>query len=151
MKKPFKESKVGKFLTEKLPDLVVDVLPDKGLFGIAKNIIESATVSQEEKAEMLKELQDYEIEVYKLEISDKQNARSREVELAKAGGNDHLMYVAGYVALGAFLVMIYAVIWKPESIQHSPLFHQLMGIIEGVALSVFGYYFGSSMKERSKK
>lgn len=149
MKKPFKETKVGAFLNNALPG-IADVLPDKGILGIAKNLIDKSTVSDEEKKEMLAEIQSFEKEMYELEIKDRDSARSREVEIIKAGGNDHLMYVSGYVALGAFLVMVFAVIFLPESVSHNALFHQLMGIIEGVALTVFGYYFGTSKGSHDK-
>ena len=39
-KKPFKETAVGKFLLNKLPGVVTDVLPDKGVLGIVKNLID---------------------------------------------------------------------------------------------------------------
>ncbi len=41
--KKFKDTKVGKFLSEKAPGIlesVGDVLPDKGILGIVKNLIE---------------------------------------------------------------------------------------------------------------
>ena len=41
--KKFKDTKVGKFLKEKAPgilDQVGDVLPDKGVLGIIKNLID---------------------------------------------------------------------------------------------------------------
>lgn len=44
-KKPFKETGVGKFLLEKIPNAVGalgDVLPDKGVLGVVKNIISSS-------------------------------------------------------------------------------------------------------------
>lgn len=147
MKKPFKETKVGK-LVEKVAGVAVDVLPDKGILGIAKNIIESATVSEEEKEEMRKELHEYEIEVYKLEVSDRDSARNREIEIAKAGGHDHLMYAAGYTALIDFTLMVVAVIFFPEQLKENPMAHQLMGIVEGVALLVFGYYFGATLRAK---
>lgn len=153
MKKPFKETKLGKLVTEKLPDaikIVGDVLPDKGALGVLKNIIGASDISPEDKAILMQEANDFEKEMYELEIKDRESARNREIEVIRAGGNDHLMYVAGYVALGAFLVMIFAVIFLPETVSHNSLFHQLMGIIEGVALTVFGYYFGTSKSSHDK-
>lgn len=41
MKKPFKETKVGKFLLDKLPGFVAGTLPDKGVLGIVKNLIDN--------------------------------------------------------------------------------------------------------------
>lgn len=151
MKKPFKETGLGKLLTEKLPDaakFVGDALPDKGVLGIVKNLISISSISPEDKALLMQEANNFEKEMYELEIKDRDSARNREIEIAKAGGNDHLMYVSGYVALIGFLIMIYAVIWLPQSVAHNALFHQLMGIIEGVALTVFGYYFGASKNRK---
>jgi sulfite reductase beta subunit-like hemoprotein len=154
-KKPFKETKVGQFLSNKAPkilDAVGNLLPDQGVIGIVKRIISTQAdiLSPEDKAEALNLIREYEIEVFGMEIQDRVSARTREVEMAKTGKTDHLMYVSGYVALSAFLIMVVAVIWKPDAVRDNPLFHQLMGIIEGVALTVFGYYFGSSKGSSEK-
>lgn len=150
-KKPFKDTKLGKFLKEKVPG-VLDVVDD--YFPPAKiltALVGKESLPPEDQSEFVKLLQDHEREMYALEIEDRDSARNREVEIAKTGKHDHLMYAAGYTALGTFVVMVYAVIWKPDGMEHSPLFHQLMGIIEGVALTVFGYYFGTSKRAEEKK
>lgn len=155
-KKPFRETKLGKFLTQKVPkvlDKVGDFLPDKGLLGIVKQMVDNdPDVPDADKLEFNRLLLDHEREMFALEISDRDSARDREAELAKANRTDHLMYVAGYVAMGTFISMVASVIYasiKGIPIENS-LFHQLMGIIEGVALSVFGYYFGASKGSRDK-
>lgn len=153
MKKPFKETKFGKLLKEKLPEAlnaVGNVLPDKGVLGIVKNIIDNSTLSTEEKEELLEGAREFELTELKMYLEDTQNARNREIELAKVGANDHLMYVSGYVALGLLIVMVFAVIFLPENVKENSLFHQIMGIIEGVALTVFGYYFGTSKGSHDK-
>lgn len=153
-KKKFKDSKLGKFLSEKLPQYkeLVGEIPIAGpiLEAVLGKIQQDPDVPEETKAEILKLKQEHDKEMYSLEIEDRNSARNREIEIAKAGGNDHLMYVAGYVALAAFLGMICAVIFLPENITHNSLFHQLMGIIEGVALTVFSYYFGTSKSSADK-
>lgn len=149
--KPFKETKLGKFLSEKVPG-VLDVVDD--YFPPAKiltALVGKQALPPEDQYEFEKLLRDHEREMYELEVADRDSARNREIEIAKSGKNDHLMYSAGYTALGTFVVMVYAVIWKPDGMEHSPLFHQLMGIIEGVALTVFGYYFGTSKRAEEKK
>lgn len=153
-RKPFKETKLGKFLATKAPkvlDTIGDVLPDKGVLGVVKNIIDrDPDMPEEDKLEFEKLLNEHEREMYALEVQDRDSARSREVEVAKAGKADHLMYASGYTALITFLVMVFAVIWH-RGVDHNPLFHQLMGIVEGVALTVFGYYFGTSKRAEEKK
>jgi len=129
------------------------VLPDKGALGVIKNLITNdPEIPAEDKLEFEKLLLDYEKEIFALEISDRDSARNREIELAKANRNDHLMYVAGYVALLAFLAIVGTAIYS--AINHidieSAVFHNLMGLVEGVAITVFGYYFGSSKGSRDK-
>jgi hypothetical protein len=105
----------------------------------------------EDQLQFEKLLLDHDREMYALEVQDRDSARNREIEVSRTGKTDHLMYSAGYTALLTFMVMVYAVIWKPDGMEHSPLFHQLMGIIEGVALTVFGYYFGTSKRAEEKR
>ena len=54
-KKKFKETKVGRWITEKLPDVaenVGDVLPDQGMLGVLKRIVDgSPELSAQEKME----------------------------------------------------------------------------------------------------
>lgn len=141
-KKPFKETKVGKFLLEKLPGVVTDVLPDKGVLGIVKNLIDADdSMTDEQKAELKKEL-------YQLEVADRDSARKREAEIKKSGGQDWMMFITGMVGLLAFVFTIYAVVYVP-SVTDNDLFVHLMGMIEGVVVSnIFAYYYGTSSDKK---
>jgi hypothetical protein len=148
-KKKFKDTVVGKFITERVPgvlDAIDDVFPPAKLL----TALVGKSLSPEDQIKFNTLLLDYEQNERRDYLADTSNARQREIEVAKAGGNDHLMYVAGYTALISFLGMISAVIFVPGNVSHNPLFHQLMGIIEGVALTVFTYYFGSSKGSADK-
>ena len=141
-KKPFKDTKVGKFLLEKVPGLVGDVLPDKGVLGIVKNLIDTDdSMDEQQKAELKKEL-------YQLEVADRDSARKRESEIKKAGGDDWMMLITGIVGLAAFIFTIYAVVYVP-SVTENDLFVHLMGMIEGVVVSnIFAYYYGTSSDKK---
>ena len=141
-KKPFKETAVGKFLLNKLPGVVTDVLPDKGVLGIVKNLIDGdKDMPAEEKAALKKEL-------YEIEVADRDSARKREVEIKKAGGQDWMMFVTGIVGLASFVFTIYAVVYVP-SVSDNDLFVHLMGMIEGVVISnIFAYYYGTSSDKK---
>jgi len=141
-KKPFKETAVGKFLLDKIPGFVGDVLPDKGVLGIVKNLIDGDdSMTAEQKAELKKEL-------YELEVADRDSARKREAEIKKAGGQDWMMFITGIVGLTSFIFMIYAVVYIP-SVTHNDLFVHLMGVIEGVVVSnIFAYYYGTSSDKK---
>jgi hypothetical protein len=148
MKKKFNETKFGKLITEKLPDVVSiigDVLPDHGVLGIAKNLIDKSTLSKEEKEELHKEAREFELTELKMILEDKQSARVREVELAKTGKPDYLMLATGATLMAGFLMNIIALTFfeippgNKEAVLHA------QGIIEGgfIGGMVF-YYFGAS-------
>ena len=141
-KKPFKETAVGKFLLEKIPGIVGDVLPDKGVLGIVKNLIDTdESMDDQQKAELKKEL-------YRLEVADRDSARNREAEIKKSGGQDWMMFITGMVGLLAFVFTIYAVVYVP-SVTDNDLFVHLMGMIEGVVVSnIFAYYYGTSSDKK---
>jgi hypothetical protein len=145
-KKKFKDTKVGKFLNEKAPkmlDTIGDVLPDKGVLGIVKNLISSSDeLSPEDKAIAF----DYLKEVFELEVQDRESARNREIEIAKVHRFDFLFYLTGMVGLSVFCFIVYAIVYLQIPDQNKEIWIHLIGISEGVVLSIFGYYFGSSIK-----
>ena len=138
-KKPFNETKVGKLLNK--------VLPDKGVIGVLKDVLdldESLTPEDKEKAaERL-------IQAYEAEVEDRDSARKREVEVTKTGKFDFLFNLTGLVGLTAFGVIVWAILALEIPESNRELFYHLIGIVEGVTLSIFGYYFGTSMKDEKK-
>lgn len=141
-KKKFSETKVGQLLG----GLAGKVLPDSGILGVVKNLIdtdEELTPDQKEEAHrQMKEL-------HALQVEDRKSARQREVEVRKHG-IDWLFNLTGLVGLGAFAFIIYAIISIEVPESNKELFIHGIGIVEGVALSIFGYYFGTSMKDNKK-
>jgi hypothetical protein len=138
-KKPFKETKLGKLLGK-----VSGILPESGVLGVLKEVIDTDdSLTPEEKEEAHKQL----VEAYKAEVADRESARSREVEVAKAGRVDWLFNLTGIVGLGAFGFIIYAIIKVEVPEANKEIFIHGIGIVEGVALSIFGYFFGTSMKD----
>lgn len=88
---------------------------------------------------------------FELEVQDRSSARTRETEFVKATGHmDYLMWFLAIAAVILFSFMVYSVIKGiiPES-NRELIFH-IFGIVEGILLSVFGYYFGSSAGSRVK-
>jgi hypothetical protein len=146
-KKPFKETKVGQFLLKKLPGLVGDVLPDKGVLGVVKNLIDNdPEVSPEEKAKMHEEL----VELYSLEVADRDSARNREVEKAKTGGFDLMFNLTGIIGLSAFAFIIYAIVYLEVPENNKEVWIHLIGICEGIVLSIFGYFYGSAVRKNKQ-
>lgn len=145
-KKPFKETGLGKFLLgagSTIIDVVGDALPDKGLLGVVKNLInKDPDLSDDQKAEAHDRL----VELYRLEVEDRDSARKREVNLRKYG-TDWMFNLTGIVGLSAFAFLVYTVVTTQVPESNKEIFIHLIGIVEGVALSIFGYYFGSAIKD----
>lgn len=142
-----KDTKIGKFLAEKAPhvlDVAGALLPDAGLLGVVKNLIDKdPNLTQEDKQQIHEQL----VELYKLEVEDRDSARKREVEITKAGGNDWMMNVTGVVGLSCFMFVVYAVVYIPD-VLHNELFVHLMGMVEGVVIgNIFAFYYGTSSKK----
>jgi hypothetical protein len=112
--------------------------------------------SEEAKA-LLNELEakrmDFEREMYALEVKDRESARNRQIEVLKAGGTDHMMTVAGIVALGAFITAILVGLFTELTEAQEKVYLHILGIVEGVALTIWNFYYGSSAgsKEKDKK
>lgn len=161
----FKESKFKAFL-DKAGDRIKENGGDiigigiKAATGNVSGAIED-TVSlfkgkdDPESKALLSELElkrkEFELETYRLEVQDRDSARTREVELKKAGGQDIMMLVSGAVAMIAFLTIIFTILFVELPDKNENLIHQVIGITEGVAISVFTYYFGSSKGSSDKQ
>jgi len=139
-KKKFNETKVGKFLT----GLAGNILPDSGVLGVVKNLIDNDDeLTPEQKQEAHRQL----TEMYKLEVADRDSARKRQVEVSKTRKFDLLFNLTGIVGLGAFIFAIYAIVYEPST-RGNDLFVHLLGLLEGVVVSnIFAYYFGTSVEK----
>jgi len=149
-KKPFKETGLGKILLSFLPSAVKGVskvLPDSGMLGVIKNLIDTdPDLTEEEKAAAHDQL----VELYRLEVEDRDSARKREAAIIASGGKDWMMTLTGIVGLAAFAFLVYTVVTTQVPESNKEIFIHMIGIVEGVALSIFGYYFGSAVKKDDK-
>jgi hypothetical protein len=143
MKKKFKDTAVGKFLTKKLPELAGAAMTGGPLEAIKTLINDDPNITPEEKSRLNQEL----VEMYKAEVADRDSARKREVEVVKSGRFDFLFNLTGIVGLTAFGVVVWAILTLEIPESNKELFYHMVGIVEGVVLSIFGYYFGTSMKD----
>jgi len=149
-KKPFKDTGLGKILLSVIPGFVKGaskVLPDSGVLGVIKNLIDTdPDMSDEEKAQAHDQL----VELYRLEVEDRDSARKREAAIVNSGGKDWMMSLTGIVGLTAFAFLVYTVVTTNVPESNKEIFIHMIGIVEGVALSIFGYYFGSAVKKDNK-
>jgi|TARA_Y100000289_G_scaffold28130_2_gene27726 hypothetical protein len=145
--KKFKDTKIGKFLKNKAPkilDIVGDVLPDQGALSIVKNLIDKDdNISAEDKKALHNQL----IESYKTEVADRDSARKREVEIAKVRKFDFMFTLTGLVGLSTFVFLVYAIVYINIPEHNEKTFYTLIGLVEGITLSIFSFYFGASIRK----
>lgn len=143
-RKQLKETKLGSWLANKAPDLfstLGDVVPGGEALKVVGRLVDNLTESEEERQEVRRM-------IYELEQQDRDSARRREVGFVQAlGKRDWMQAVTGLVGLGALLMMIY---WAIRGVDEREIFFHLLGAIEGVAITIYGYYFGSSAPADSK-
>jgi len=146
-KKKFKDTKIGKFLKTKAPnilDIVGDILPTSGTLGIVKNLIDKDdNISAEDKKALHNQL----IESYKTEVADRDSARKREVEIAKVRKFDFMFTLTGLVGLSTFVFLVYAIVYINIPEHNEKTFYTLIGLVEGITLSIFSFYFGASIRK----
>jgi uncharacterized protein YacL len=146
--KKIRDTKIGKFLMEKAPkvlDVVGNLLPNSGALGIIKNLINSSPdIVEEDKAAISEEL----VKIYELEVQDRDSARNREVEIAKTSKHDYLFHITGIIGLLAFCFIVYAIVYRSIPEANKDIWIHLIGIIEGIVITIFGYFFGSSKNSK---
>ena len=144
--KKIKDSKLGKLLKNKAPkilEIAGDLLPDKGVLGVVKNLIDKdEKLSSEDK----KMLHDQTLEMYELQVKDRDSARKREIEVAKVRKFDFMFTLTGLVGLGTFCFLVYAIVYITIPEHNEKTFYTLIGLMEGLIASIFAFYFGARVR-----
>lgn len=141
---------IKKILSSGGSDIINSV--GKVLDNVITNKEELAQAKIEAEKEVnrhLEVLQNNLLKEKELEVQDRSSARIREQEYLKATGHiDWLMWflcVAGIGILTYCLVML-----TNNELENKELFIHFLGIIEGVVVSIYGYFFGSSASSKIK-
>jgi hypothetical protein len=147
-----------------LPAILAKVFGDGGgkiLDGVGK-ILDNVITNKEEletaKRETQKVVNQHIQEMYKLsneqfktEVEDRHSARGREAEFVKATGHiDYLMWALAIAGLGLLFFLIWHLVKTELPDKNKELIAHGIGIIEGVVISIYSYYFGSSAGSRIK-
>ena len=140
--KRLKETRVGQWLREKAPsvlDVVGDVLPDRGVLGVVKNLVDKDPTLDSEsfKAVMDAEMraQDNVTERWKADAS-------ADVKLAK------LIRPVMLIALCLFFMIL--TVWDGVDPQFMPP-ENYINLLEILMLTVFGAYFAGRTVEKVKR
>lgn len=147
--KPFKESKLGKFLSEKVPG-VLDVVDD--YFPPAKILtaLVGKNLPTEDQLEFEKLLNEHEKEMYALQIQDRDSARKREIDINNSENAGWLSKNTGSVialSYTAFNFIIYVLILLGHMSVTSEMAVLIVNSITNIAMLIVGYYYGSSERK----
>lgn len=163
-KKKFKETKFGSFLNkaggaikENGGDVAGIVLKAatgniSGAIGDTIEVLRGG--SSEETKELLTELklrqEEIELDFYRAEIADRDSARNREIEIAKTGNTDWMLYSVGGTILLSFIATV-VVILSGTPTSDSKMLHLVVGEVMSLVSLIVGYYFGSSRGSKDKQ
>ena len=133
-----RDTKLGEWFRNKAPqhlDAIGDLVPGGQAIKAIGALIDATTESDSERAEAHAMLA-------QAEAQDRADARSREVEFTKAtGGRDWMQTAVGIVGMVAFIMMIW---WATQGVEEREVYFHLLGVVEGVAVTIYGYYYGAS-------
>lgn len=102
------------------------------------------------KLEFELELQRLEIEQFKAEVEDRSNARNMRNEFTRAGKIDWEHFIVNMVGLALFMFVVIYLLYHTVPIENRELIIHILGIIEGVVLSIFAFHNGTTKGSRLK-
>jgi hypothetical protein len=166
-KKAFKDTifgkivgKAGNILTD-VPGIVLKAASGNYLGAVADVMGELSASNNPAASGLLNELTlqlkqielefaKVELEETKLYLLDTQNARNKEIEIIKSGASNWFQYLAGIFGLILLSFCLYVLVYITVPEPNRDLFVHFLGIIEGIALAIFNYQFGSSKGSKDK-
>jgi len=125
-------------------NMIADVLGVPNDQKSIEKAIQNATPEQMlelKKAEQQFEIQmkELEVDVFKLETQDKQNARGM-------FSKDWTARIIGIATIGGFLGYIFLVTLQPPEQNSEALINLVLGYLGGLASAIISFYFGASHK-----
>lgn len=142
MSKPLKDTKLGQWLKDKAPsvlDIVGDALPDKGVLGIVKNLVDKDPTLDSEQFKTLMEA----------ETAAQQNVTERwKADASSDMKLPKLIRPVMLIVLCLFFMVL--TIWDGVDPQFMPP-ENYINLLEILMLTVFGAYFAGRTVEKVKR
>ena len=144
--KPFKDTKVGRFLREKLPEVagsVGSVLPDQGVLGVLKRVVDgSPELSAQDKLEFERLVNEMEAQAQE-QVTRRWEADAKsDVKLAK--------YIRPAILISLTVFYMIVMVWDGLDPQFMPP-ENYINLLEILMLTVFGAYFAGRTIEKVRK
>jgi hypothetical protein len=154
--KPFKESKIGKFLTSKGLDHLLETVGDfvpgvKALDKLKDAVLGDGDVLSDEDKKQFMELYDLQLKELDKQLADVAGARFRESEFVKATGHiDWFMTLFGGVILALFSYTVWVSSTGSIPLDMREIFIESRAAVRDIVLAIAAYYWGSSAGSRIK-
>jgi hypothetical protein len=168
-KKPFKETKLGKFIDSAKPIVgsALDFVGEATGISIVEKIGEAIADKRDQspenmalhqefqsrKIEFELEMQRMDLDAFREEVKDRDSARSREVEYMKASGGkrDPMMFLVVGTALGVYVgIVVFMAAGPPIHPEKRDLFNMVIGQVLTFAGMAFAYYLGTTRSSKQK-
>jgi len=154
MKKQFKDTAIGGFLSNVAPgliDTVGDVFPPA---NILKGLIKTDHgMSEDQKAEAQKLIKDYEIEVLKMELDDRKDARAMQEEAIKSDDKFVRRFVY-WLAAGSLIAgfsYVFFITFQEIPKDNQRFADTILGVvIATIITTIYNFFFGSSDGSKKK-
>lgn len=153
--KPIRDTKLGQWLKEKAPkilDTVGNALPDSGVLGIIKNLIDS---EPDLTPEMKLEFQKLAAEVDAEYLKDMQNARQAAVDIQALPNASWLSkntgYILDFVFTAAFIIMLLIIFYRAVPDNNKELFYMAFGALTTYVGSTVNFHRGTSKGSEDKQ
>jgi hypothetical protein len=144
--KRFKDTKVGKFLKEKLPDVASNIgafLPDQGGLGVLKRMVDgSPEISAQDKLEFERLVNEMEAQAQEQVTRRWEADASSDVKLAK--------YIRPAILIALTLFYMIIMVWDGLDTAFMPP-ENYINLLEILMLTVFGAYFAGRTIEKVRK
>jgi hypothetical protein len=144
--KRFKDTKVGKFLKEKLPEVASNIgsfLPDQGGLGVLKRMVDgSPEISAQDKLEFERLVNEMEAQAQEQVTRRWEADASSDVKLAK--------YIRPAILIALTLFYMVIMVWDGLDTAFMPP-ENYINLLEILMLTVFGAYFAGRTIEKVKK
>ncbi len=158
-KKPFKETKLGKFLTGEGAGNLLNTIGQVatgnwiGAAGSIKDMITNSTELTPEKKELALAALNQDLEMMRLELEDRKDARSREVQINQSAEASWLSKNTGSIIALIFTVFactLYILVLTGNLKASENITFSVVSSVTGIAMLIIGYYFGSSRSSAMK-
>jgi hypothetical protein len=157
-KKPFEETKLGKFLKSKGFDAALEkagkYIPGVALLSDIKDaVLGSDTLTPEEKQEFI-ELYQLELQEYDLMLKDSANAREHDIRIQESENSSFLSKNVSYwidlLIVVATIGIIYMLLFQDIPLTNKEMFYIAAGALMNMTATIISFHRGSTAKSQQK-